>query len=139
MRNEDRIAMIRKIIIVVLTLGGLTCVASMWFSLGSFSTGELNVELAGGAIRVSWGAFRMNASELWIRPWFIRVGRSYWFLSVPLWILLLLFATYPTLAFIRGPFRRYRRRKRGLCVTRGYDLRGSPGRCPECGSGTSLP
>ena len=46
----------------------------------------------------------------------------------------ILFATYPALAFIRGPVRRYRRRKRGLCVTCGYDLRGSPGGCPECGA-----
>ena len=53
--------------------------------------------------------------------------------NLPLWMPCLVFVAYPTLAFIRGPLRRYRRRKRGLCVTCGYDLRGSPERCPECG------
>ena len=55
--------------------------------------------------------------------------------SIPLWFATLAFAAYPALALIRGPFRRYRRRKRGLCATCGYDLRGSPERCPECGAG----
>ena len=53
----------------------------------------------------------------------------------PLIPLFLLFAAYPFIAFIRGPLRRYRRRRKGLCVTCGYDLTGLPeNRCPECGT-----
>ena len=54
--------------------------------------------------------------------------------AVPLWMLATIFATYPTIAFIRGPLRRHRRRKRGLCIHCGYDLRGTTGGvCSECG------
>ena len=56
------------------------------------------------------------------------------YLTFPLWVLAPVFATYPTFAFIRGPLRRYRRRKRGLCVKCGYDLTGNEsGVCSECG------
>jgi hypothetical protein len=34
---------------------------------------------------------------------------------------------------------RRRRARRGLCVNCGYDLRGSPGRCSECGEVTEQP
>jgi hypothetical protein len=52
----------------------------------------------------------------------------------PLWAPLLVFGTYPTISFIRGPLRRRRRRRRGLCVHCGYNLTGLPEpRCPECG------
>ncbi len=53
----------------------------------------------------------------------------------PLWGTFVLFAFYPTIAFIRGPVRRWRRRKRGLCVRCGYNLTGNEsGVCPECGT-----
>lgn len=55
-------------------------------------------------------------------------------LRFPIAYLLVLFGGYPVLILIRRPLRRRRRLKRGLCVTCGYDLRGSPERCPECGS-----
>jgi 3-deoxy-D-manno-octulosonic-acid transferase len=44
------------------------------------------------------------------------------------------FASYPTIAFIRGPMRWWRRRSTGRCVLCGYDLTGNvSGACSECG------
>ena len=49
-------------------------------------------------------------------------------------ILSLILSCYPTIAFIRGPLRRWRRKKKGLCLKCGYDLTGNEsGVCPECG------
>ena len=54
--------------------------------------------------------------------------------DVSLWAVAVLFGAYPALAFIRGPVRRWRRRKRGLCIHCGYNLTGlTEPRCPECG------
>ncbi len=51
----------------------------------------------------------------------------------PIWVPIVVLATYPAIAFYRGPLRRYRRRRRGLCVKCGYDLTGNEsGRCSEC-------
>lgn len=42
--------------------------------------------------------------------------------------------SYPTIAFIRGPLRRWRRRRKCLCTKCGYNLTGNvTGTCPECG------
>jgi hypothetical protein len=52
-----------------------------------------------------------------------------WF---PHWFLALLFSIFPALhsrATIRS-----RSRQRGHCTQCGYDLRATPGRCPECGA-----
>jgi hypothetical protein len=57
-----------------------------------------------------------------------------WAVAVPLWFLLLLLMAWPAWHFrtVRraGP---ERRRRLGLCVRCGYDLRASAERCPECG------
>jgi len=51
----------------------------------------------------------------------------FWFPSAVIWI-------YPCTAFLRGPLRRWRRRRKGLCVRCAYNLRGNiSGICPECG------
>ena len=56
--------------------------------------------------------------------------------AMPLWV--------PTGVLLVAPIgrvvlsvRKWRRSKRGLCRGRGYDLRASPGRCPECGKGVA--
>lgn len=55
----------------------------------------------------------------------------------PMWTLALVFVANPATWFMRRWLHRYRRRRRirrGLCVTCGYDLRGSEsGVCSECG------
>ncbi|UCE61531.1 MAG: hypothetical protein JSU63_07230 [Phycisphaerales bacterium] len=53
--------------------------------------------------------------------------------ALPLGIPSLLFAVYTAAAFIRGPLRRRRRRRKGLCESCGYNLTGNEsGVCPEC-------
>ncbi len=55
--------------------------------------------------------------------------------GLPAWFVCILSATYPAIALVRGPLLRRRKRKKfGLCLKCGYDLRGSNGRCPECGT-----
>jgi hypothetical protein len=51
---------------------------------------------------------------------------------VPLWFCAILFAILPLLQ-LHSLARLRRRRKKGLCVNCGYDLRASGNQCPECG------
>ena len=56
--------------------------------------------------------------------------------GAPCWLLALGTAALPA-AWLRGYLRRRRLRAdaaRGLCRSCGYDLRATPGRCPECGA-----
>ena len=58
------------------------------------------------------------------------------FLLVPYWFVVATAGVVPTLRLVaaarRWPGRRWERL--GLCRSCGYDLRASPGRCPECGT-----
>jgi hypothetical protein len=61
-------------------------------------------------------------------PW-----RNYRGIAIPWWMLTV--ATLPAAAVpMVGRVRRHVRRRHGLCISCGYDLRATPGRCPECGT-----
>ncbi len=78
-----------------------------------------------------FAGFEMHIWAYRAPPWGRVLSRSFY---MPLWAPPLLFAAYPAVAFVRGPLRRWRRRRKGQCVTCGYNLTGNTsGRCPECG------
>jgi len=57
---------------------------------------------------------------------------------IPIWMVFVLFAVYPTLAFCRGPLRRWHRCRKDRCLSCGYDITGNEsGICPECGTPVS--
>jgi hypothetical protein len=61
-------------------------------------------------------------------------NNSSWSFRLPMWLPTALTAILPALWLAVRPARMRRRRsERGLCANCGYDLRASPGRCPECG------
>ena len=83
----------------------------------------------------SWGGFECIEWRDFVGPYapVSSTPVSGWQVRVPLWSVILACSAYPAIAFIRGPLRRWRRRKRGLCIKCGYDLTGNvPGACPEC-------
>ncbi len=59
-----------------------------------------------------------------------RCGTSH---SVPLWIPSVAFFVLGISCVVPPAYRRRKRKKLGLCVKCGYDLRASKDRCPECG------
>ena len=81
-----------------------------------------------------------SIATTWIPSWSFKSehGLGYyhaWHLVIPLWMPTLL-CVIATGFLCIPPIRQHCRRKRkklGLCVKCGYDLRGSKDRCPECG------
>ena len=89
------------------TLGGTIVFSGPWWSSFAPSFGN-------SAITVGGSTFRM------------------WSLSIPLWMPIALFGFLFWRSFV-PLYRRRKRKKLGLCLKCGYDLRGSSERCPECG------
>ncbi len=81
-----------------------------------------------------WAGIRVNTQEY-------ALGMRVYDIRFPLWMPIVLFGSYPTAhLLLRAPLRRYRRRRRGLCVACGYDLTGNvSGTCPECATEAKRP
>src|SRR5439155_769466 len=59
----------------------------------------------------------------------------HWMLEIPTWACILVTALLPSLWTARLARRRWKgRRTSRVCASCGYDLRATPGRCPECGT-----
>ena len=68
----------------------------------------------------------------WGRTPFGEPGTWFGYASAPAWLVVPLLSVVPARAARRWAVRR-RRAWAGACLRCGYDLRGSPARCPECG------
>ena len=66
-------------------------------------------------------------------PWMTFGPLGFWSVNMPLWIPTILFGSLFSYWYALPLHRRCKRKKLGLCVKCGYDLRGSKDRCPECG------
>ena len=144
--------MIRKAIIVVLTMLAVV-VAVAWaasyvapqvggpvsdtgFQLWWLREGLFYVYTIQNGHLLSWNSsdhvLRLPGLQLeWIPAQ--RSGK-YWRLYLYLWMPFVVFSIYPVITFMRGPLRRHRRRRKGLCGACGYDLTGNvTGVCSECG------
>jgi len=64
--------------------------------------------------------------------------REHWAVVIPHWFVFFA-VSIPMLLFLRRFIRRSRWRARGCCIKCGYDLRATPGKCPECGAKSKAP
>lgn len=102
----------------------------------SGSRGMCYVSLHANVIgRTTWVDSKFTVDE-WFGPFQLLATQrfvDFWF---PVWSPLVLMLAFPTIALVHGSVRRWRRRRRGLCTSCGYDLYGNTSeKCPECGTG----
>ncbi len=79
---------------------------------------------------------QMRRARQWERSGYALIATC----SGPLWLLGAILMSYPAVTLIRGPLRRWHRRRHNCCVRCGYNLTGNiSGVCPECGTPTDRP
>src|SRR5262245_47164116 len=94
-------------------------------AFGVDGDGVWRLEVCPGTVLEGFQGFRTS----W-RPRFL-VNGALAILLVPLWLIALVSAVPSGFIMLAGSSSR--RRRLGLCLRCGYDLRGSPAACPECG------
>ncbi len=104
---------------------------------------RLDEETLRGMMESDWPqpGVRIQGFNAWRTNWRPRCTlyrRFYGVVVLPFWPLVMLFCSTLWLAWM--PLHRRRKRKKlGLCLKCGYDLRGSKDRCPECGTSIGEP
>lgn len=73
-----------------------------------------------------------TTTDNWTYPGGTQIFKRTTHLDIPFWLMVLAL-TIPGILVLARIARRRKRTRAGLCVFCGYDLRGSPDRCPECG------
>ena len=142
--------MLRKTLTILSLVGLLLCVglwgvsywepyyrteeSTLWASKGRFGLSNLGIEVVFSVEIEKWRGFQGFETD-WL-PYYSEDIQPfpYWSVGIPLWMPTFLFLAIFWLSLL--PLHRRRKRKKlGLCIKCGYDLRASKERCPECGEG----
>jgi hypothetical protein len=95
----------------------------------------LQQDLRGVDVHRRYGPFEVQ----WRHPTPVLDGREWSYgLVVPLWAIVIACLPLPAVRLMCWRRRGRTRRRLGSCSRCGYDLRATPGRCPECGTVASV-